>query len=87
MLLNNRLDYISDIDPQFIDIMTDLRKDFISLDSRIRLLGSLECSKREGVARCLSLARTNIETALQQAIKALCLMGEIHEDRKPEQVL
>ena len=76
MLPDNRLDFISDIDPQFIDMMTVLRQEFILMDGKLRVIGSLTEAQREGVARCLSLARTNIETALQQAIKALCLMGE-----------
>ena len=79
MLPDNRLDYISNIEPQFIDMMTVLRQEFIVLDAKLRVMSSLEPAKRDGVSRCLSLARTNIETALQQAIKALCLMGEIKE--------
>lgn len=82
MLPDNRLDFISNIDPDYINMMTDLRKDFIALDARLRLLGTIESSKKDGVGRCLSIARTNIETACQYAIKSLCLMGEI----KPEQV-
>jgi hypothetical protein len=77
MLPDNRLDFITNIDPQFIDMMTELRKEFIALDSKLRVISSLEPGNKEGVARCLSLARSNIETACQYSIKALCLMGEV----------
>jgi len=77
MLPDIRLDFITNIDTQFIDMMTELRKEFIALDSKLRVLSSLQPAEREGVARCLSLARTNIETACQYSIKALCLMGEV----------
>ena len=76
MLPSNRLDFIKQIDQEYIDMMTELRKEFIALDEKLRILGSMDNAKRDGVGRCLSLARTNIETGLQYAIKALCLMGE-----------
>lgn len=76
MLPKNRLDFITNIDEKFIQKMTDMRADFIELDDKVRWLAALEESDKEGVGRCLSLARTNIETALMYTIKALCLMGE-----------
>lgn len=76
MLPDIRLDFITNIDPQFIDMMTEVRKEFIALDAKLRVISSLEPAQREGAARCLSLARTNIEIACQYAIKSLCLMGE-----------
>jgi len=79
MLPDIRLDYITKIDEQFLDMMTELRKEFIALDSKLRVMSSLQPAEREGVARCLSLARTNIETACQYSIKALCLMVEVKE--------
>ncbi len=79
MLPDIRLDFITNIDPQFIDMMTNLRKEMIALDSKLRVISSLQPAEREGVARCLSLARTNIETACQYGIKALCIMGEVKE--------
>lgn len=79
MLPDIRLDYITNIDAQFLDMMTELRKEFIALESKLRVMSSLQPAEREGVARCLSLARTNIETACQYSIKALCLMGEVKE--------
>lgn len=72
-----RLDFISNIDPEYITAMTTLRKEFIKLDNKLGQLGDIDDAKKDGVQRCLSIARTNIETALQYAIKALCLCGEI----------
>lgn len=72
-----RLDFISNIDPEYITAMTTLRKEFIKLDNKLSQLGDIDDAKKDGVQRCLSIARTNIETALQYAIKALCLCGEI----------
>lgn len=76
MLPDNHLDFITNIDAQFIDMMTEIRKEFIALDKKIRVISSLSESEKEGVNRLLSLARTNIETASMYTIKALCLMGE-----------
>ena len=72
-----RLDFISNIDPEYIAAMTTLRKEFIKLDKKLSQLGDIDDAKKDGVQRCLSISRTNIETALQYAIKALCLCGEI----------
>lgn len=72
-----RLDFISNIDPEYITAMTTLRKEFIKLDNKLGQLGDIDDAKKDNVQRCLSIARTNIETALQYAIKALCLCGEI----------
>lgn len=77
MLPDNRLDYISNIDPEFINMMSRARSDFIAMDNELRKLSANIMSGRDGVNRCISLARTNIETALQYTIKALCLMGEM----------
>jgi hypothetical protein len=79
MLPDNRLDFISDIDDEYIVMMTNARADFIKIDNELRILGSDPESDKEGVKRCLSLARTNIEIALQYTIKALCLMGEVKQ--------
>jgi hypothetical protein len=79
MLPDNRLDFVTKIDSQFIDMMTEVRKEFIALDAKLRAMSDLEGAKNEGAIRCLSLARTNIETACQYTIKALCLMGEVKE--------
>ena len=80
MLPDNQLAFITNIDPQFIDMMSQLRQEFIMLDSKLRVMSSLEPFKeREGVARCLSLARTKLEEALHYGIKSLCIMGEVKE--------
>lgn len=84
MLQDNRLDFISNIEPFFIHMMTGARADFIKIDEQLRVLGAEEKAERIGVNRCLSLARTNLETALQYTIKALCLMGEIKPEEKAE---
>lgn len=76
MLPDNRLDFITSIDPEFINMMTGARADFIKIDNNLRGLSEYPQAEREGVKRCLSLARTNIETACMYTIKALCLMGE-----------
>ncbi len=79
MLPDNHLAFITNIDPQFIDMMSQLRQDFIMIDSRLRLMSSLAPAEREGVTRCLSLARTKLEEALHFGIKSLCIMGEVKE--------
>lgn len=76
MLPDNRLDFISNIDPEFINMMTGARADFIKMDEELRKLSAQAMAGRDGVNRCISLARTNLEVALQYTIKALCLMGE-----------
>lgn len=76
MLPDNRLDFISSIDDEFIHMMTKARADYIAIDTNLRGLSQYPQAEREGVKRCLSLARTNIETAIQYTIKALCIMGE-----------
>lgn len=80
MLPDNRLDFISNIEQDKIDIMSVIRQQFIMLDDALRTISKYDGADRDGVLRCLSLARTNIETALQQTIKALCLIGEIKEE-------
>ena len=74
-----RLDFINNIDPQFIDMMTVMRAEFIGMDNKLRIMGGLEAADKPGVARCMALARTHLETALQYGIKSLCIMGEVKE--------
>jgi hypothetical protein len=76
MLPDNRLDFISNIHEDFIAEMTEIRKDFIALDRKLRNLSGYDEANKNGALRSISLARTDIETALQYTIKALCLMGE-----------
>ena len=71
-----RLDFITNINPEYITAMTTLRKQFIKLDEQLSQFGDIDDAKKDGVQRCLSIARTHIETACQYAIKALCLCGE-----------
>lgn len=84
MLPDNRLDFITAIEPEFINMMTGARADFIKMDSELRALSDLPEAQREGVNRLISLARTNIETACMYTIKALCLMGEIKPTENAE---
>lgn len=84
MLPDNRLDFISNIEPEFINMMTGARADFIKMDSELRALSDLPEAQKDGVNRLISLARTNIETACMYTIKALCLMGEVKPEEKAE---
>lgn len=79
MLPDNHLAFITKIDPQFIDMMSQLRQDIITLDTKLRTFSSMQPAEREGVTRCLSLARTKLEEALHYGIKSLCIMGEVKE--------
>lgn len=84
MLPDNRLDFISNIEPEFINMMIGARADFIKMDSELRALSDLPEAQKDGVNRLISLARTNIETACMYTIKALCLMGEVKPEEKAE---
>lgn len=79
MLPSNHLSFITKIDPQFIDMMTQLRQDIIVLDAKLCAISGLGSAQRDGVNRCLSLARTKLEEALHYGIKSLCIMGEVKE--------
>ena len=76
MLVDNRLDFITNIEQEYIDKMTALRQEFIALDKKLRDLSVDDWINKNGAARCLSIARTNLETACMYTIKTLCLMGE-----------
>lgn len=80
MLADNRLDFITNIEQEYIDKMTALRQEFIALDKELRDLSADDRINKSGAARCLSIARTNVETALQYTIKTLCLMGEMNHN-------
>jgi hypothetical protein len=79
--MNNRLDFITAIEPEGIALMTDVRQAYINLDEVLRHF-TLNPNKALDPAgnRTLALARTNLETSLQYAIKTLCLQYET----KPE---
>lgn len=77
MALDIRLDFVKNIRNEFIDQMTSIRSDFIALDSR--LITMADNTIDPAALRTISIARTELETACQYAIKSLCLMGEIKE--------
>ncbi len=80
-MLNNRLDFIRNIEENAIEMMTELRREFISLDSIIQDIAEaypdIDNGQNPAAARAAALARTHLEIALQFTIKALCLCGEI----------
>lgn len=75
MLKDNRLDFITNIHKDYIVLMNNARQMFIELDKELRAFDNLP-GFDDSSSRCIALARTNIETACQYTIKALCLMGE-----------
>lgn len=78
---NIRLDYITNIEENAIEMMTDIRNEFITLDMSIQEIEEcypdLGTGENPAASRSLSIARTHLETALQFTIKALCLCGEL----------
>ena len=77
MALDLRLDFISNIDPLVIQEMTVLRSKIIAIDSELAdIADKLEAEKKPAGQRTIALARTNLEIALQFAIKSLCILGE-----------
>lgn len=76
--MNNRLDFISNIEPTGIEIMSDIRKSYIQLDEILKHFAVNPIKLLDAAGqRSLSLARTNLETSLQYAIKTLCLQYEV----------
>lgn len=75
MALDIRLDFIEKIEPDAINRMTELRQKFIALDKELQVINDQQPDPA-GV-RAISCARTNLEIALQFAIKSLCILGEI----------
>jgi hypothetical protein len=73
--MDNRLDFISAIDQEGIDKMTFIRNIYIELDNKLREIQQVKPLSASG-GRTLALARTNLETSLQYAIKTLCLQYE-----------
>lgn len=77
MALDIRLDFITKINTITLQEMTVLRKQFIAIDEHLQVIAdTLETMKRPSGQRTIALARTNLEIALQYAIKSLCIMGE-----------
>ncbi len=79
MALDIRLDFIKDIDPAYIEKMTEIRKGFIGIDNLLKSLADEANSKKDSSAsRTVALARTFNEQACQSTIKSLCILGERH---------
>lgn len=77
-----RLDFINNIRHEMIEAMTVIRKMYIELDSELQCVDDVVCDdeNKQAALRCVSIARTHLETSLQYAIKSLCLVGEIKND-------
>lgn len=75
--MNNRLDFISEFTNQdeAINEMKACRNRYIELDGRLRETAD-EVPSNPEACRCIAIARSHIETALQYSIKALCLKWE-----------
>ncbi len=73
--MNIRLDFITDIQPGYIEKMTRIRKEYMSLDEALKVAS--EYTEDKAALRTIALARTNLEISLQYAIKSLCLLGEV----------
>lgn len=77
-VLDIRLDFITKIDPAYIEKMTEIRKGFIALDELLKSLAGEALAKNDAAAgRTVALARTANESACQSAIKSLCILGEL----------
>lgn len=75
--MDNRLDFINDIDQNGIDLMTQVRKAYIHMDDVLRGFSHNPINPLNAAAnRTLALARTNLEISLQYAIKTLCIQYE-----------
>jgi hypothetical protein len=77
MAVDIRLDFINNIDPAYIEKMTEIRKGFIAVDDLLKGIAD-EASERGrlSASRTIALARTFNEQALQSTIKSLCILGE-----------
>ena len=77
MALDIRLDFITNIDPNYIEKMTEIRKGFIAIDNLLQGMADEASSKKDAAAgRAVALARTANEAACQSTIKSLCILGE-----------
>lgn len=74
---NIRLDFIKNIEELAVEKMTNVRNEYIALDMTIQEFEDAYPNVTNEAARCISIARTHLETSLQYAIKSLCLLGEI----------
>jgi hypothetical protein len=77
MALDIRLDFINNIDPAYIEKMTEIRKGFIAVDDLLKGMADEAAAKNDAAAaRCVAIARTSNEAACQSTIKSLCILGE-----------
>lgn len=79
--MNIRLDFIAKFkdEDEAVNQMKETRNQFIELDLKLKSLVYLNpntITPNEALLRSVSLARTNLEQALQYAIKSLCLLHE-----------
>lgn len=85
MALDIRLDFITNIDSDVIDEMAVLRKKIIAIDEQLKSISDdLNLQQKTAGLRTIALARTHLETSLQFAIKSLCILGEINNDKNPD---
>ncbi len=78
MALDIRLDFIKNIDPSYLEKMTEIRKGFIAIDNLLKGMADQAAAHDDASAsRCVALARTFNEQACQSTIKSLCLLGEM----------
>lgn len=77
MALDIRLDFINNIDPMYIQKMTEIRKGFIAIDNLLMGIADEAAAKNDAAAsRSVAIARTSNEAACQSTIKSLCILGE-----------
>jgi hypothetical protein len=76
--MDYRLDFITRIHPDGIELMSLIRKLYIELDYDLQEIQQKKPLSAAG-SRALVIARTHLETSLQYAIKTLCLQYEIKE--------
>lgn len=81
MLPTNRLDFIENIDPIFIQKMKDIRAMYMALDELIAMQFPdyplvQDIGQSTAAIRAAQMARDNLEASLQYAIKTFCLLGE-----------
>jgi hypothetical protein len=80
MALDIRLDFISNINPVYVEKMTEIRKGFIAVDDLLKGMAMEASLKNNSAAsRSVALARTANESACQSTIKSLCILGEVKE--------
>lgn len=80
MALDIRLDFISNINPEYIMKMTEVRKGFIAVDDLLKgMADEADVKNNQSAGRAIALARTFNEQSCQSTIKSLCLLGEMRD--------